>query len=141
MGLYAHAIAGTKMKKKNLSEFVTVSGVPWIENFGHLHVPVLLVKNTDTRPLQYLMITLLLNFVYNIHLLILSLEIPADISDTNRRMLCVILKELCLLIITAPLEDLFYVGNSSENYSVSCNFMNIRNPTLNRQYLNTLPLI
>lgn len=120
---------------------MTVSGVPWIESFRHLHVPVLLVKNTDTRVLQYLMITQVLNFVYNIHLLILSLEIPADISDTNRRMLCVILNEMCPLTITAPLGDLFYVGNSSENYLMSCNLMNIRSPTLSKQYLNILPLI
>jgi len=59
------------------------------------------------------MITQVLNFVLNIHQLILSLEIPADISDSNRR-----LKEMCPLTITAHLGDLFYVGYSSENYSV-----------------------
>jgi hypothetical protein len=64
------------------------------------------------------MITQVLNFVFFIHLLILSLEIPADISDTNRRLLCVRLNEMCPLTITAPVGDLFYLGYGSENYSI-----------------------
>lgn len=100
---------------------MTVAGVPWIESFGHLHVPLLSSvsqEHRQTRPLQYLMITQVLNFVFIIHLLILSLEIPADISDTNRRLLCVRLNEMCPLTITASLGDLFCVGCSSENYSI-----------------------
>jgi len=64
------------------------------------------------------MITQVLNFVFIIHQLIMSLEIPADISDTNRRLLCVRLNEMCPQTITAPLGDLFNVGYSSENFSV-----------------------